>query len=65
MDGHIVTFTTSKLYSESFRFPAYIVVQLNGSFVDMGDNCIYSGTVTLPLNSSFHQFYMDKGESCY
>lgn len=60
-DGHIVTFTSSKMYSESFRFQTGIVLQFNGSVTGTGDNSVYSGNITLPQNSSFQLFHMQKG----
>lgn len=60
-DGRVVTFTSSKMYSESFRFSTDIVLQFNGSFVNKGDSSVYSGAITLPQNSSFQRFHMQKG----
>ena len=61
-DGHTVTFTSTKLYTESYRFMKDTVLQINGSFINRGDNSVYSGSITLPVNSSFQQFFMVKGK---
>ena len=61
-DGHTVTFTSTKLYTESYRFMKDTVLQINGSFINRGDKSVYSGSITLPVNSSFQQFFMVKGK---
>ena len=55
-------FTSSIVYSQSYRFSKDLVLQLTGSVSMKGDNPVYSGTITLPRNSSFGQFHMQKGK---
>ena len=62
-DGQFVTFTSSIVYSQSYRFSKDLVLQLNGSVSNKGDIPVYSGAITLPKNSSFGRFHMQKGKS--
>lgn len=61
-DGQTVTFTSTLVYSGSYRFSKDMVLQLNGSLTNKGDKSVYSGMITLPQNSSFGKFHMKKGK---